>query len=138
MCYLKQNLNRLPEEYLMANMEEKVCPNHPEDTAVSRCASCFKPLCAQCIIKSNGDDFCSDQCATNFSQSKEHFAEVTKRDKARKLKARIKKIIFLIIIAIIGYFGYKYWSDNKESINKKLESKSKQIQKDLDKMSEDK
>jgi len=117
----------------MPNVEDKVCPNHPEVAAVSRCASCFKPLCSDCIIKQGSNDFCSDQCASNFSATNKHFNALNEREKARKFRARIKKILMAIIFLCIVAFTYKYWSENKEKIDKKLKSKSEQLIKELKK-----
>ena len=47
----------------MPNMENKVCLNHPNIDATSRCTSCFKPMCNECIIKDTGEDFCTQVCA---------------------------------------------------------------------------
>ena len=52
----------------MSQLGDKVCPNHPNATAVSRCETCFKPLCSECAISKEDKDFCSKTCETNYLQ----------------------------------------------------------------------
>jgi hypothetical protein len=46
----------------MANMNNKVCLNHTSTPATSRCITCFKPLCDECIHINGNDHFCSVDC----------------------------------------------------------------------------
>ena len=110
-------------------MEDRVCPDHPEVQALSRCASCFKPLCADCIIKNDGNDFCSNQCSQNFTATNTHFNEFNKREKRRKRNARTKKIALLVILPVLGWYGYQYWAEHKETIKDRLRNKSELLKK---------
>ncbi len=121
---------------MMPDMGEKVCINHTDVQAVSRCVSCFKPLCGDCIHDSGGEDFCSDTCAEKHRTSSQRFDEFNERDKARKFKALLKKIAIFIILAAIGYYAYCYWSNNKDEIKKattELEKKGRKISKEFNK-----
>ena len=42
----------------MAKISESVCLNHPDTPAVTRCATCSKPICKQCIVSKNGSSYC--------------------------------------------------------------------------------
>ena len=112
-------------------MDDRVCPNHPQVRAVSRCASCFKPLCTDCVVKNDGNDFCSNQCSQNFTTTNIHFNEFNEREKRRKRTALIKKIVQLVILAGLGWFGYQYWAEHKEDINDRLKKKSEQLKKNF-------
>ncbi len=34
------------------------CKNHPEVTAVDRCAGCAEPFCNDCLVEMNGQKYC--------------------------------------------------------------------------------
>ncbi len=99
-------------------MEGKVCPNHPKAQAVSRCTTCFKPLCKACILVKGDMDFCSDQCATNHFTTNASIGASLSRDAAAKRRARIRKLIFLLILLLAGFGGAYYWQTHMSSKDK--------------------
>lgn len=91
------------------HMGEKVCLNHPEVNAVSRCTSCFKPICRACITMRKGMDFCSDLCAAKHfatSKSMDDFEAKNAASKRRKLIFNIIKLILLVGILAGAYYCY--------------------------------
>jgi competence protein ComGC len=110
----------------MADMEGKVCPNHPEVEAVSRCVGCFKPLCQECVVKEGSQDFCSSQCATNHAESSEHFGDAQANERKRKVKKLIKTLVVLIIVCVAVVFGMEYYKKNKDSVDEKLKNAKEQ------------
>jgi hypothetical protein len=86
----------------------KVCLNHPDRAASDKCIACFKPLCDECIISHNGYSYCSEKClqqAQSTVQNIEKFKASEKKAKFRRLiRGIIKFLIFLAILAAIGYY----------------------------------
>ena len=80
-----------------AAMEGKVCINHPDSSADSRCTSCFKPICNACIITVQDEDFCSKTCTNNHFQNEAHLENLKKRQ-GKRGGSLIKIIIYLIIL----------------------------------------
>ena len=106
-----------------------VCLNHPDTEAVARCGACGKPLCAKCVLKSNGGNFCSEACAAKAKASASRSADVMDRAGKADSKAAVKKIIFiLILLAIAGAAAY-FYSQNKKEIDAKVSSQVKTIKK---------
>jgi len=42
------------------------CINHPQRPADIRCIQCHKALCGDCVIRDEGDPFCSKKCASRY------------------------------------------------------------------------
>ena len=106
-----------------------VCLNHPDTEAVARCGACGKPLCANCVIESNGNSFCSKACAKKAMDSASRSSDVISRAGKADSKAAVKKIIFiLILLAIAGAAAY-FYSQNKDEIDAKVSAQVKTIKK---------
>ncbi|OVE81809.1 hypothetical protein BVY04_02395 [bacterium M21] len=108
-------------------MDGKVCPNHPEIDAVSRCTTCFKPLCAECILCTGGLDFCSDQCSTNHFTTNAAIEDGFAREAAARRRARIKKVIFLIILIVAGIIGWKVYQGLSPEKKKSLMERATEL-----------
>ena len=86
------------------NMEGKVCVNHTDTHADSRCTSCFKPLCNVCIIAVQSEDFCSKECANK------HFQNLAKHVDMGGKPSAIKSLIRIIIyLAVLGGLAFAVW-----------------------------
>ena len=94
-----------------------VCLNHPDRPAVSRCTTCFKPICGECIVRAHGEEFCSRQCADNYEGTRAGVAEYEEQEKRRKTARRRRRIVFLVILAGLGYFGYRYAKSNPGALD---------------------
>ncbi len=120
----------------MPNMEGKVCLNHTDTPATSRCLTCFKPLCNRCVVTLGGQDFCSQTCADKHAATNQHLIEFQAREKARKARERMKKIIFIILFLAIAAGAYWYWSKNRGAFEKTRDSimdQGNKLQKEINK-----
>ena len=91
------------------HMGEKVCLNHPDVSAISRCTSCFKPICRSCIVMRKGMDFCSDLCAAKHFATSQSMDSFDAKNAASKRKRLFFNILKLIVLAgIIGGAYYCY------------------------------
>ena len=102
----------------MALVGDKVCVNHPHTTAASRCVTCFKPLCRECVMKRNAQDFCSDECALNHVGTDISISEFKEKERRRTRAKLVKKFILIVILTVVGFVAYRYWIDNKEKVRK--------------------
>ncbi|GAB4321124.1 MAG: hypothetical protein Kow0059_15670 [Candidatus Sumerlaeia bacterium] len=50
-----------------------VCLNHPERIAYTRCKTCGKPLCEECMITNDLGDFCSEKCSEQAARFQRRF-----------------------------------------------------------------
>jgi hypothetical protein len=111
----------------MANMAGKVCLNHTSVPAVSRCETCFKPLCEDCILEVEGSHFCSEKCAGDGIDKKGRIAVLDSANTKSRAAALMTKIVILLILAGLAYAGYVYWQNNQS----KMEKLKKEAQKTL-------
>jgi hypothetical protein len=99
-------------------MDGKVCPNHPEVPAVSRCTTCFKPLCQECAIVKENLDFCSDQCSTNHFTTNASIGAGLARDAAAKRRARIRRMILFLALLLVVFGFVFYWQTSMSDEDK--------------------
>ena len=98
----------------MAKISDQVCLNHVDRQAVSRCATCFRPLCEGCVIDHADGHFCSQLCMDNYAESDERmqkFEASARRDRRRK---RIRRLVALIIVAAVVAAVYSWTSSHPE------------------------
>jgi hypothetical protein len=100
-----------------ADVSGKVCVNHPEVDATTRCVACFKPICGPCTISAGGEDFCCESCKTNHQQTNANVGAMLAGDARRARAALIKKLIILVILIAACAFGYKYLTDNPDKMD---------------------
>ena len=50
-----------------------ICVNHPNREATSRCSSCHKPICGDCIVKAGDAVYCSQTCQQNAERFAKNF-----------------------------------------------------------------
>jgi hypothetical protein len=50
-----------------------VCINHPDRSGTSRCSTCHKPICSDCVVKLSGSVFCSQICHDNAARFNANF-----------------------------------------------------------------
>lgn len=112
---------------------ERVCinPELPKENEQSvRCDLCMKPLVAAKSYTRGGKNFCCEGAASQHDSSQKTFDDHNAREKKRKRLQFVKKIVFLVIIGILAYCGYTYWSQNKDQLNdvrKELQEKAKDL-----------
>jgi len=89
-----------------------ICFFHGDKLAVSKCFSCHRPLCEECVKKTDIGDVCSDECYKKVKS----FLERNPREKNGKRKKvsffryRIlwwwKVLILLLVFYFFMYFKY--------------------------------
>lgn len=106
-------------------MSGQVCLNHPEIPAVTRCETCFKPLCEDCILLENGVQFCSGTCAENYSASGERLDDFKAQERARRRRKRVRRLVTLIIVVVLAVVAWKWYKANPD--------KAKDLRRKIDK-----
>ena len=106
----------------MANISDSVCLNHPDTPAVTRCATCGKPVCGKCVVSRNGADYCSESCAANAQSAEGRVSSVMASKKKSEAGKRIRTIIILIILIVAAAAGYSYYKKNKHKVDSSIQS----------------
>ena len=120
----------------MSQLGDKVCPNHPNTIALSRCETCFKPLCSECAISKEDKDFCSKTCETNYFTTNKSIEDFRKQESRQKFVRIIKKFTLLAILIFAGFLLFWFWANNKEKVESttdQLKDKAKGLKQSLDK-----
>lgn len=114
----------------MAKMSGQVCLNHTDRVAVTRCETCFKPLCDECVVSRNDIDFCSGTCAENYAASADRMADHAARSRRHRVRRLMKRLALLIILGVLAYCGYR-WAvanpDRARELRRELENKTKAL-----------
>ena len=98
-----------------------VCLNHPNTHAVTRCATCSKPICQECIVKHGGVSYCSTLCRDNAVRTGAMVDDVQKRKGAANFKRFVIRFVqLLILLAVLGA-AYWYYKNNKSKVDSKLQ-----------------
>ena len=107
----------------MADMLGKVCLNHTDTAASSRCVTCFKPLCDQCIITVNGEHFCGQICAQKHQSSNANIEAMRQRQPSSGFFSKAFK---LLLLGALIFWAWMYkgkiieiFDKGKEEINSK-------------------
>jgi hypothetical protein len=82
-----------------------VCVNHPGRAATSRCSSCHKPICDDCIVKSEGAVFCSQACQENAARFAKNFRPEMGPGFFGNLKNMIVSLAGLAVVLLVVVFG---------------------------------
>ena len=98
----------------MAKISDSVCLNHPDTPAVTRCATCGKPVCKNCIVNKNGSNYCSQVCADNAQKSAGRVSEVMESRKRADSRRGVRTLVILIILIAAGAAAYYFYTKNKE------------------------
>ena len=74
------------------------CVNHPGRPADIRCIQCQKPLCGDCVIRDEGDPFCSRKCASRYRTIHRSYEEAHAK---RPVSVVVRRVIVGVLIAVI-------------------------------------
>jgi hypothetical protein len=111
-------------------MAGKICHNHTNVPAVSKCDTCSKPLCADCILEVKDIHFCCTGCAGIGLDKRERItaSTVLNSEQLQSEGAACRtKLIILLILAGLAYAGYVYWHNNQVKMGK-LRNKNEEQQ----------
>ena len=115
----------------MAKISDSVCLNHPDTPAVTRCATCGKPVCEICVVRKNGADYCSQVCASNAEKSAGRVNSVLESRKRANSRNGIRTLIVLIILAAIAALAYYFYSQNKDHVDSFVKKTERKISKEI-------
>ena len=112
-----------------------VCLKHPDREAVSVCAACGKPLCAECVQSAGDSGYCSGDCQAKGEASRVRAADVLTSSGNVDRKLRLRFFIWFIIVLALAagaWFGYKKHQDKidrhiKSAVEKVRDSKDEAI-----------
>ena len=84
------------------------CINHTDRAATTRCSSCHKPICAECVVASGGAVFCSQRCAEGAARFYARYQGIPPTSIFTKLKNLVLSLIGLAIILgmILAFCAY--------------------------------
>jgi len=105
----------------MINVTGRVCLNHPDRAAVSRCETCFRPLCPECIRSTDGVHFCSETCARNYARSGERMADFNAKARRGRFRRRVRRVLTLAVLAVLAYFAYRWYTVHRKETSDLLD-----------------
>ena len=111
----------------MADLSQSVCLNHPNTPAVTRCATCGKPICSQCIVSKNGSSYCSAKCADSAASSDGRVKDVLAEKKRTNAKGTIRALIIFFLIVAAAAAAYVFYTQNKDDVDRRLQDTAKQV-----------
>lgn len=82
-----------------------VCLVHIDRQAVTQCASCFKPLCSECVLRRGRQAFCSQQCLDNHLHSSGMIGRYLQHERAGRRRRRQTQALLVLVIALILFLG---------------------------------
>lgn len=115
------------------NLAGVVCLNHPNVPAVARCATCSKPICAECAQVHDGVTYCSQLCYENAMRTGLMVKDVERRKGAANAKRMLVKLIWLIIILALAAGGYYYYKNHKSQIDAKVKNVKQSVESGIEK-----
>jgi len=87
-----------------------MCVVHHDRPAVTRCATCHRPICEACVVSTADGKFCSRECAAraaDFRASKGKFAPRSGFSVASILKLVVGIVILIAALAAINRWVYR-------------------------------
>lgn len=111
----------------MAKISDSVCLNHPDTPAVTRCATCGKPVCKNCIVNKNGSNYCSQVCADNAQKSAGRVSEVMESRKRADSRRGVRTLVILIILIAAGAAAYYFYTKNKDDVDRFVQKTEKEL-----------
>ncbi len=88
------------------SVRDSVCLNHPDRPATARCTVCFKPVCAECLIRNDDGGFCSETCAANYARTRgslDAWHEQRRREAAVRRRRMLVRLAVLVCAALAVY-----------------------------------
>ena len=85
-----------------------VCLNHPDREASTRCVTCFKPLCSDCVLRSGRKVYCSEECLQNDRRTSGSIGRFAARERAIQRKKLLIKLAVILFVAAALIAGCVY------------------------------
>lgn len=98
--------------------EAAPCTMHPDRTAIASCRQCAKPVCQECIVRTERGAFCSRECLTSWQLSSAAKAEARAVKAVRSLWVGKLMVLGAVVLVVCGvgwfakhvYDGYSFTS----------------------------
>lgn len=82
------------------------CTNHSGRPADNRCIQCHKPLCDDCVIRDEGDSFCSKKCTSRYRTFHRAYEADRAKTPVGTIIGRIGTVVLLVlVVAALIYIG---------------------------------
>jgi len=114
---------------MSSKINGSVCLNHPNVPAVAHCATCRKPICADCAKTAEGITCCSKACLQNALDSRVVVGDILTRKKKSEFKRIIRNLIVLLIILVLAWFAYQH-REQLLDLFRKGKAKTEQVSKE--------
>ena len=90
--------------------KDKVCRNHPDRQATSRCETCLTPICDECTYLRHNLAFCSRNCAANHDVVNRNLERFEKKKQMDRRLRRLRRVgMFTRICVYCAVFGFALW-----------------------------
>jgi len=107
-----------------------VCLNHPNVPALAHCATCRKPVCADCVKSAEGIQCCSDVCLQNALASRVVVDDIMQRKQKSQFKALLRRLVLIIVLLALAALAWHY-KEPLQNLFKQGKSKTEELSKDL-------
>ena len=114
---------------MSSKINGSVCLNHPNVPAVAHCATCRKPICADCAKTAEGITCCSKACLQNALDSRAVVGDIMARKKKSESKRIIRNLIVLLIVLVLAWFAYQH-REQLLDLFRKGKAKTEQVSKE--------
>ena len=115
---------------MSSKIKGSVCLNHPDVPAVAHCATCRKPVCADCLKSAEGINCCSDRCLQNALDSRVVVGDILERKKKSNFKRIIRNLILLLIVLLLAWFAWQH-RQQLQDLFRQGKTKTEQVGKGL-------
>jgi hypothetical protein len=83
-----------------------VCLVHIDREATAQCASCFKPLCPDCVVRRGREVYCSPQCLANHLHSSGRIGRFLQHERlGRRREQQTRALALLVASLLLLLFG---------------------------------
>ena len=89
-------------------LPERFCLNHIDTPAAANCVQCHKPICASCIVQSQGNPFCSAACSAKYAKFYSRYTpDAPERWKTLKMLVKLAVAAALVVVGLLigKHFG---------------------------------
>ena len=114
---------------MSSKINGSVCLNHPNVPAIAHCATCRKPICADCAKTAEGITCCSKACLQNALDSRAVVGDIMARKKKSESKRIIRNLIVLLIVLVLAWFAYQH-REQLLDLFRKGKAKTEQVSKE--------
>ena len=86
-----------------------VCLNHTDREATTRCVTCFKPLCYDCVVRRGRNVYCSRECLENHQRTSGSISRFAAQELATQRRKLVRRIAFVLLVAAAVVVGCLFY-----------------------------